>query len=197
MQLLVYIFEFQIRFLADFRFIFSKDFRISNRFFPDLIWFSQPQKFHFGEKNRNLLMIILTNRGLKWIMTQLSGIKCVMRLCRISVSSTVSSRVSSKCVKTSTKINKLDKCRINNTKLLSCVVKLCHDRALGLCHDRSQLCHPSVPSKCVVSHDTVQKRGYMPRPLQVQEGLKKSIYWFFLQFRSRYWLKNEKSWILV
>ena len=77
---------------------------------------------------------------------------------------------------------------INNTKLLSCVVKLCHDRALGLCHDRSQLCQQGVSSKCVVSHDTASKRGYMPGPKPANQrslvllSLKKVHIWTFFHF---------------
>ena len=121
-------------------------------------------------------------------MTQFSNTKCVVKLCRMSVSSTVSSRVSSKCVKTSTKINKLDKCRINNTKLLNWVVELCHESNVGLCHQFIKLCHLSVSSKCVVCHDTASKRGYMrgQKPAnhrgKVFPNLKKVHIWTFFHF---------------
>ena len=39
-------------------------------------------------------------------------IRKLVKLCRVSVPSTVSSRASSKCVKTNTKFNKQDKCYI-------------------------------------------------------------------------------------
>ena len=94
-------------------------------------------------------------------MTQFSNTKCVVKLCRMSVSSTVSSRASSKCVKTSSKINKQDKCFINMTKLFYCVVELCHESVVGLCHQFIKLCHSGVSFKVCHGHDTVPKWGYM------------------------------------
>ena len=121
-------------------------------------------------------------------MTQFSNTKCRCETVSYECVIYCVSRVSSKCVKASTKINKLDKCRINITKLLNWVVELCHESNVGLCHQFIKLCHLSVSSKCVVCHDTASKRGYMrgQKPAnhrgKVFSNLKKVHIWTFFHF---------------